>query len=190
MVRALETICIVALGLTACYEPPQPDCGFYCGPDRACPENYTCTSDYRCRRNGAADMCEPDAGVVGFDSSPGDAPVVDNTPPMLTFTSPSNFATNVAVNAPIIVSFSEPVFNVNSSSMSVFANSNVITGLVSAVGTPADYSTWQMVPDSALPASTTVTVTLTNQIFDTVGNELVTPPQTPGVLQFSFTTGP
>lgn len=189
MVRALETICIVVLGLTACYQAPQPDCGFYCGAGGACPENYTCTSDNRCRLNGAADACEPDAGVVGRDTGPADSPPdADVTPPMLTFTSPMDFDINVSRSATIIVSFSEAVFNVSSLTMSAFANGSVVTGQLSAIGTPPDYSSYELVPANLLPANTTVTVTLTNEIYDTVGNALVTP--VAGQLSFSFMTGP
>lgn len=188
MVRALETICIVVLGLTACYQPPQPDCGFYCGAGGACPDNYTCTSDNRCRRIGADDACEPDAGVVGRDTGPADAPRgADVTPPMLTFTSPLDFETNVSPNTPIIVSFNEPVFNVTSLTMSAFANGSVVTGQLSAVGMPPDYMTYRLVPINPLPANTTVYVTLTNEIYDAVGNALATP--VAGQLTFSFTTG-
>ncbi len=189
MVRALETICIVVLGLTACYEPPQPDCGFYCGAGGACPENYTCTSDNRCRLIGAADECAPDAGVIGRDSGSIDSPPPpDVTPPMLTFTSPTDSATNVPRTTTIIVSFSEPVFNVSSLTMSAFSNGSVVTGQLSAVGTPPDYSTYELVPSNPLPANMTVSVTLTNEIYDVVGNALVTP--VAGQLMFSFVTGP
>jgi len=190
VVRALETICIVVLGLTACYEPPQPDCGFYCGAGGSCPENYTCTSDNRCRRNGATDLCEPDAGVVGRDSRPADAPPdADVTPPQLTFSSPANNAVNVSTLATIIVSFTEPVYNVSSLTMSVFnSNVGVISGTIAPIGTPADYTSYEMTPSNLLPANATITVTLTNEIYDTVGNALVTP--VAGQLQFSFSTSP
>jgi hypothetical protein len=127
--------------------------------------------------------------MVGRDSRPADAPAdADHTPPQLTFSSPANFAVNVSVNATIIVAFSEPVYNVTSLTMSVFANNTgVISGMISPIGTPADYSSYEMVPVNPLPASTSITVTLRNEIYDTVGNALVTP--APGQLQFSFTTG-
>jgi len=190
VVRALETICIVVLGLTACYEPPQPACGFYCGAGGTCPEDYTCTADNRCRLIGASDTCEPDAGVPPNESIAPMPTDGDGTPPELTFTSPSDLSTNVSVSATIIASFSEPVQYVSSQTFSVVANSNVVTGTVLAIGTPPDYSTYEMRPESSLPASSTVTVTLTSQIIDYAGNPLVTPPSSPGQLTFTFMTGP
>ena len=61
----------------ACYSPPQPACGFVCGPGGACPENYTCapTLDNRCHLDSLPmTSCEiVDAGV-GVEGVPGDAP--------------------------------------------------------------------------------------------------------------------
>lgn len=187
MVRALETICIVVLGLTACYQPPQPDCGFYCGAGGACPEDYTCTSDNRCRRIGAADPCEPDAGVPPNESMAPMFPDADVTPPMLTFMRPMDLETNVSRSETILVRFSEQVFNVSSLTMSAFSNGSVVMGQLSAIGVPPDYSTYELVPTDLLPANMTVTVTLTSQIYDAVGHALVTPMA--GQLTFSFTTG-
>jgi hypothetical protein len=189
VVRALETICIVALGLTACYEPPQPDCGFYCGAGSTCPEDYTCTADNRCRRVGApaSVSCEPDAGVVGMDEGSRDAPVVDNTPPMVMYTTPPDGSTGNSVNASILVMFTEPVFNVSSLTFAAFANGSVVPGQLDALGGP-DFSSFQLTPNAPLPAGMVVTVTLTNQIYDGAGNALVTP--VAGQYQFSFTTAP
>jgi hypothetical protein len=189
VVRALETICIVALGLTACYQAPQPECGFYCGAGGACPEDYTCTADNRCRRSDATDSCAPDAGIVRPDTEGFDGfPDADNTPPMLTFTSPTDFATNVSVDTSIVVTFTEPAFNVSSLTFYVMANGSAQTGQLTAIGTPVDYTTYELLPTNPLPASSTVVVTLTNQIYDGAGNPLATP--SAGQLQFSFTTGP
>jgi hypothetical protein len=59
------------LALPACYDVPQPDCGFRCGPDGACPEDYTCsTTDGRCHLNGtpASLVCGSAAGDAGIDA--------------------------------------------------------------------------------------------------------------------------
>jgi hypothetical protein len=72
---------IVALAgaiVAACYEVPEPDCGFLCGADGACPDDYTCADGHRCQRIGAPatvvcttpDAALPDATV---DAQP-DAP--------------------------------------------------------------------------------------------------------------------
>jgi hypothetical protein len=55
--------------LPACYDVPKPQCGFRCGPDGACPEDYTCNpTDGRCHLDGAPAslVCATDdAGVDG-----------------------------------------------------------------------------------------------------------------------------
>jgi hypothetical protein len=79
---------IVALAgaiIVACYDVPTPDCGFLCGPGGACPDDYTCADNQRCRRNAApaslvcpnpdADLPDGrDAAVDGAVDAPPDAP--------------------------------------------------------------------------------------------------------------------
>ena len=74
--------------LPACYEVPRPTCGFRCGPDGECPDDYACSSDDgRCHLNGSAPMvcATPDAGIdvdgppdsafdAGLDGSPDATP--------------------------------------------------------------------------------------------------------------------
>lgn len=85
MVLRLLSVGAVALAvvlggavIAACYDVPTPDCGFVCGPDNACPDGYSCTSEQRCRRTDAplTAVCSADAGgphrTVG---NPPDAPV-------------------------------------------------------------------------------------------------------------------
>jgi hypothetical protein len=73
MLRWLATMTIAA---AACYTPPEPACGFVCGPNGACPPDYTCAaSDHRCHLDSApatltCDPPPPDAAVA-------DAPPVD-----------------------------------------------------------------------------------------------------------------
>lgn len=49
--RGLRTLGIVAAGVlgarlaAACYDVPEPPCGFRCGPQGACPEHYVCNSN-------------------------------------------------------------------------------------------------------------------------------------------------
>ncbi|HEY0193824.1 MAG TPA: hypothetical protein VGC42_22060 [Kofleriaceae bacterium] len=65
----------------SCYHVPEPGCGFVCGPDGACPGDYTCADDHRCHRNGtpaslvcatldAAPDAAVDAAIVDAASSP------------------------------------------------------------------------------------------------------------------------
>lgn len=67
--RALAAACgLLAVG---CYDVPEPECGFRCGPNKACPEHYTCNeADGRCHRDGA-----PASLVCGTVDAAIDAPV-------------------------------------------------------------------------------------------------------------------
>jgi hypothetical protein len=71
--------------VVACYDVPRPDCGFLCGPGGACPDDYTCAVNHRCRRIGApaALVCpnpdadlpdDQDAAVDAVPDAPADAP--------------------------------------------------------------------------------------------------------------------
>jgi hypothetical protein len=105
----------VALGLVlalagvlfvACYEVPQPACGFRCGALGECPADYACQSDGRCHLNGSAPMVcgvidasdidaapdAPDAGETFFDSpdAPDDAAI----------DAPIDAAIDAAIDAP------------------------------------------------------------------------------------------
>jgi hypothetical protein len=73
--------------IAACYTVPAPDCGFACGPNGACPDDYTCAADHRCHRVGAPaslvcstpDAAAPsdtrDAAIDGVSDAPVDATV-------------------------------------------------------------------------------------------------------------------
>jgi hypothetical protein len=73
--------------VAACYEVPQPDCGFVCGPDGACPDGYGCASDHYCHRAGTPDglLCaHPDAAAPDAppDAMPDMMPdMPDDAPP-------------------------------------------------------------------------------------------------------------
>ena len=74
---ALLAGAMFSLALLGCYDIPKPQCGFRCGPDKACPEDYTCNDeDGRCHLNGAPPslVCGTvDAGVDGATDAPVDA---------------------------------------------------------------------------------------------------------------------
>jgi hypothetical protein len=64
--------------VASCYDLPQPDCGFVCGPASACPDGYSCASDQRCHRIGAPSglICaSPDAAIDAAIAAPADAAV-------------------------------------------------------------------------------------------------------------------
>ena len=83
---------LVGAIIASCYNLPEPQCGFICGPNGACPSDYTCAADHHCHKNGAPDslVCgTPDAAVDGPPDAPLDAPMID---------APN---TDAAVDAPI-----------------------------------------------------------------------------------------
>jgi len=70
MMRVLIALAFcLALLAAACYD--RPTCSFRCGPDNACPYEYTCASDGWCKLKGATDECagdvEPDAAAPDAD---------------------------------------------------------------------------------------------------------------------------
>lgn len=72
----LRALLVLGALFSGCYDVPKPDCGFVCGPDSACPDEYTCADDHRCHRDGTPStlVCAPpDAAVVDGPPEPPDA---------------------------------------------------------------------------------------------------------------------
>lgn len=66
-----------------CYEVPEPDCGFICGPSASCPAHYTCADDHYCHRDGAPAslVCAaPDAPLVTDAAADAARDAIDATP--------------------------------------------------------------------------------------------------------------
>jgi hypothetical protein len=63
MMRALLPVAL-ALG-AGCYNEPRPVCGFFCGPNASCPDDYSCNDEGRCVLVGtpASTVC------AGLDAS-------------------------------------------------------------------------------------------------------------------------
>lgn len=77
---------LTALGgalVAACYDVPRPACGFVCGPDGACPDDYTCANDRYCHRNGAPDdlVCRTVDAALPIDAAPDAAPDAGDAAP-------------------------------------------------------------------------------------------------------------
>jgi hypothetical protein len=179
----LGRILAICLGLmTACYSPPQPDCGFLCGAGGACPADYHCAADSFCHRDSSpmSTVCAVDARPdtpKPIDAMPADA---DRTPPQVYQTSPAMDATGVPTTTVIEVLFSEPVMGVTTSTFLVTQSSISIAGTVTMNGSSYDY---YFTPSAALPASTQIDVQLTAGIYDTSFNPLI-------AYAFTFTTAP
>lgn len=102
----------------------------------------------------------------------------DITPPTVVSTSPASGATSVPRTAPISVTFSE---NLDSATVTnaAFSFNNGVTGTIVVSGAVAT-----LTPTPSLPASTTITGTLSTAIKDRAGNPLAAP------VTFQFTTAP
>ncbi|MDB4959104.1 MAG: hypothetical protein JWO36_6673 [Myxococcales bacterium] len=160
---------VATCGFCACYKAPEPDCGFICGPSGACPEDYTCASDNVCHRNGAPAgmVCTRDGGI---DARPIDAARdADTTAPTVTAMTPSNNATNVALNTMVTATFSESVTGVSASSFTLDHGGTAVPGTVTY--TDATH-TAAFTPTTSLPNGTVFTATLTGSITDGSANAL------------------
>ena len=99
--------------------------------------------------------------------------------PHVRTTQPAIDSTSVAISSPIIVTFDEPVQNVTPTTFTVAHGGTPITGTIS---TSNGGRTQTFTPSVALPAATTITVTLTTAITDLAGNPLS------ALAGFQFTT--
>jgi hypothetical protein len=177
----LGRILAICLGLmSACYSPPQPDCGFTCGRSGACPGDYFCGTDGVCHRNGtpASLVCMVDARVDAPRPIDAPRPDADATPPAVFATMPANGDVDVPVTSTVRVQFTEAVFNVETS-FTVSTGPSPVLGSISSLD-PLNYV---FNPSTPLPAASTIDVTLGGSISDAAGNHLL-------VTTFSFNTVP
>lgn len=168
-VRAWILASCLALA-TACYSPTQPACGFRCGPNDQCPEDYVCAQDGWCHRTGTPteQSCGGDAAMdtpPPLDAPPPDA---DLTSPQVFAITPANGATDVPVTDTVRVQFDEPVTGVTVSTFVLATTSANLSGIVSSI----DPYTYMFTPDAALPADSAIEVMLTSAITDGAGNPL------------------
>ena len=68
--------------VASCYDVPEPDCGFICGPSEACPNDYTCADDHYCHRVGALPglVCAPPDAPRSVTDAAADAAALDAMP--------------------------------------------------------------------------------------------------------------
>jgi hypothetical protein len=94
-------VCLAAiLGLAqGCYTPPEPDCGFVCGPNGECPDDYSCAADNVCHRKGAPATLTCTTNALPFDVQSVQANgahavtvVFDSAPTAAQATDPANYA--------------------------------------------------------------------------------------------------
>lgn len=97
-------------------------------------------------------------------------------PPRVVRTSPAGGRTDVAINASVVVMFSEPVAagTLDPSSVQLTTGSAAVSGKVRAIGAPAIGA--EFVPDAPLAAATVYHLVLTQRIADLSGEPLADPP--------------
>lgn len=160
----------LALGVVVgCYNIPQPECGFACGPAGACPSDYSCNSAVnRCQLDGTAPSCTAapvmDAGVDTVRDSQDDF-----IRPTVIAMVPARGEANVSLTTLVVATFSEPVFGVSSSTMVLYRDGTPVSASVDAdPGTTM--ATLQ--PFSPLEPGAVYSVGLVDSITDAAGNAL------------------
>ena len=103
---------------------------------------------------------------------------IDDVAPTVAASAPMDMATNIPTSTTIVVEFSEPVENVNTSTFTVAQGVTPIAGAIVGTG---DAITYTFTPTAALPSGLPITVTLSAAITDTSNNPLVP-------VMFTFTT--
>lgn len=141
---------LACLGAAAgCYSPPEPDCGFVCGPGGACPTDYTCASDHHCHHNGAAASLT--CGPPPVDAAP-DAPPA----PQIVSVTPADGATGVSVDTPIQVFTDLPLQGSPALSVVYRSSGNTLLGygrfMDSGMGLEF-IPQWQLAPNDQYVAS-------------------------------------
>ncbi len=160
--------CVAA---AACYSPPEPDCGFACGPNNACPADYTCAADRHCHRNGtpAGLVCAaPDAGV--------DGPAA----PRVLATEPSDHMTGVAVDVVPTAVIDQAVTGVDDTSVTMTGSGG--TAVAGHADAPTGTMAIRFRPTLQLPGNVTYTVSISAAVLGSTGVPL-------GPYSWSFTTG-
>ncbi len=104
----------------------------------------------------------------------------DDQNPAVATRRPMNASTGILVNAPVVVSFNEPVLGVSTTSFTLTPQGG--SPMAATVGYVAATRVATLTPAAQLAANTQYTVTLTSAITDTVNNPL-------SQLVWTFTTG-
>ena len=170
------------LVIAGCYRPPQPACGFVCGTNGACPDDYACAADHRCHLAGVGSLCES-AVDAGPDSPfvPPDGGLLDaQTLPQIDILSEFPEAGSVGnpVDTPISVTFSVSLVFVDPTQASISSADGPVEFAVAAQS-----PTVALMPPLQLSGETVYTVSL--------GSEFAAPNgYTLSPFAWVFATGP
>ncbi len=159
------------LAAAACYSPPEPDCGFTCGPNGACPADYTCAADRHCHRHGT-----PASLVCGTVDAGSDAPAG----PHGRATEPTNNMTGVGVDVMPTAVIDQAVTGVDDTSVTMIDGSGApVPGHADA---PSGTMAIRFTPTFQLAGNTRFTVSISSAVLGSSGLPV-------GLFAWSFTTG-
>lgn len=165
MTRAWLALAVLA----GCYSPPEPDCGFVCGPGGACPAGYTCAGDHQCHRNGAPAslMCAsvPDAAVASA--------------PKVLSTVPADGAQGVAVDVIPAAVVDQELVGVSNTTFQLFEDTTQVRGFAEYTASSLEP---KFTPEVQLDQLAFYRVVITPGITNAAGDPL--PP-----VQWIFSTG-
>jgi hypothetical protein len=123
-------------------------------------------------------VCAPDARPDSPKPIDAPRPDADFTPPSVFATNPIDGATGVSRTTTVRVQFTEPVFNVTTTTFRVTDGATPANGTIASI----DPLTFVFTPTLNFNASSGINVVLANGIMDAAGNALMT-------TSFSFSTG-
>ena len=141
-------------------------------PTSQLPANATITASLTA---AIADLPGNPLVATGWHFDPGP----DTVAPALASSRPLGAATAVPTSTTITVVFDEPVVNVSATTFTIAHGVTPLAGTVAPMS--GSTTTYVLTPTAALPAASTLTVTLSTAITDTSSNALP-------VTSFSFTT--
>jgi hypothetical protein len=159
---------LASLGAAGCYSPPEPDCGFICGPGGACPADYTCAADHHCHHDGTAASLS--CGAPPVDAGP-DVP----SGPQIVTVLPGDGASVVSVNATVDVYADQDLVG-NPQALSLADGTTPVPGTARFIPMGIEFT-----PDAQLAALHHFTATLATGVTNAAGDPLPT-------KQWSFDT--
>jgi hypothetical protein len=147
-------LALMMVGISNCYSPPDPACGFLCnaGNGFGCPDGYSCSH--------AAGVCVSSTAPAGMRCFADAAPTPegidgDATAPMIVTTTPANGDVNVEPSAPIAIQLTQVVEPINMTTVQILDGTTQIPYAFTFNGT-----TLIMTPEIFLPGGHTIEVTL------------------------------
>jgi len=147
-------LALMVVGISNCYSPPDPACGFLCNASNGfgCPVGYACSQ--------ASGVCVSNSAPAGMrcyaDAAPAPEGIDGNaTAPMVVSTTPANGDVNVSPSSPITIELTQVVEPVNMTTVQILDGATQIPYTSTFNGTALI-----LTPDILLPGGHTIQVTL------------------------------